>query len=98
MILDNSLFIDLSAFALADPNIKQIPCMNPKLNEKCLQVEFENGDIDIAELDKAFKDDDTNYVGTFKNAPDVRVFASIPYRELGFNLIHVSQEKSKNFS
>ena len=74
--------------------------MNPKLNEKCLQVEFENGDIDIAELDKAFKDDDTNYVGSFKNAPDVRVFASVPYRELGFNLIHVSlrfKEKSKKF-
>ena len=54
------------------------------------KVQFENGDIDIAELDKAFVNDNTNYVGHFKNAPDVRVFASIPNHELGFHLIHVS--------
>ena len=74
----------------ADPKIKWIPCSNPELYEKCLKVQFENGETDLAELNKAFKDDDINYVGYFKNMPDVRVFASIPNQELGFDLIHVS--------
>ena len=74
----------------ADPKIKWIPCSNPELYEKCLNVQFENGETDLAELNKAFKDDHINYVGYFKNMPDVRVFASIPNQELGFDLIHVS--------
>ena len=80
----------LGALTHADPNIRSIPCPSPELNDKCLRVQFENGEIDIAELDRAFKNDSTNYVGNFMNAPDVRVFASIPYENLGFDVIHVS--------
>ena len=75
--------------ANADPNMKWISCTNPRLNEKCLHVQFENGDIDIAKLYDLYKDS-TNYIGYFKSAPDVRVFASIPHKTSGFDLIHVS--------
>ena len=89
-LIFNNLILHLGVFTHADPNIKLVSCSSPLLNKKCLQVQFENGEIDIAELDRAFKNDSTNYVGNFKNAPDVRVFASIPYQDLGFDVIHVS--------
>ena len=81
---------NLGASAHADPNIRWISCSDPELTKKCLRVQFENGETDIAELDEAFENDNTNYVGYFKNAIDVRVFASIPHQELGFDIIHVS--------
>ena len=83
-------FIGMGYFAYSDPIIKWMPCSNPELNSKCLQVQFENGEIDIAKLSDTYRDN-TNYFGYFKNAPDVRVFASIPYQKLGFGLIHVSR-------
>ena len=82
--------MNLGSLAYSDPNIRKIPCSNPDVTDECLKIQFENGEIDIAELNTAYENDNTNYVGYFKNSNDVRVFASIPDQELGFDLIHVS--------